>query len=295
MPLRPAVRAAVPLLAALFACTAGARAAAAQRVTERHDFGDGEGKLIAFYSSALTFSPVEAPVSGAPWSWRAGLELSYLPRLTAEQRRVGDKPEATNLAPIFPRPRALIVLPGGVSAEASWIPPVKLFDVKANVGSFALARPFAIAPALLLTPRIGATVGQVEGAITCSPDMQREGPDLVEYYQIICNGRRSDDHFQPRMVTGELVASWHRRAAMMPYAGAGVRRDWSRFDIGVITPEGGRDLDHPILELRATRPYLFAGASWRAAPRLGASGELFWAPGSLVTFRLQGSLHARGR
>ncbi|HEU4565199.1 MAG TPA: hypothetical protein VFS05_11140 [Gemmatimonadaceae bacterium] len=294
MPLRRVARAAIPLLAALAACTA-AREAAAQRVTERHDFGDGEGKLISFYSSALTFSPVEAPAASAPWSWRAGVELSYLPRLSPEQRRVGDKPEATNLAPIFPRPRALIALPGGVSAEASWIPPVKLFDVKANVGSFALARPFAVAPALLLTPRIGATVGQVEGAITCSPDMQEEGPDLVEYYQIICNGRSSDDHFQPRLATGELVASWVRRAAVAPYAGAGVRRDWSRFDIGVTTPDGGRDPDHPILEIRATRPYLFAGATWRAAPRLGASGELFWAPGSLVTFRLQGSFHARGR
>jgi hypothetical protein len=90
---------------------------------------------------------------------------------------------------------------------------------------------------------------------------------------------------------GELVvARAIPGAAVTPYAAVGVRADRSRFDVGVITGDGSRDQDQPILELRATRPHLLAGADWRVAPRLRAAGELFWAPGSVLTVRLHGSL-----
>lgn len=275
--------------------------AAQERLVERRTFAEGQGKLIGYYSAALTFSPAEAPLVERAGTVRAAVEVSYIPALSEDRRRVGDKPEASNLAPVIPRPRASLALPGAVRLEASWIPPVKLFGVKANVVSAALSRTFGgAAGALSLTPRVAGTIGRVEGAITCYEDLSAGDAALREYFDFVCHGRESEDHFSPRHVTGEMIvartppASARGLGALTPYAGAGVRLDRTRFDIGVITDNGARDADQPILDLHATRPYLFAGASWLAARRLRTGAELFYAPGSLVTVRLSGSIRVRG-
>lgn len=275
---------------------AAARASAQSRAVERYDFGDDRGKLISYYSAALTFSPGRAPLVASPGTVTAAVELSLIPPLSESQRRVGDKPEGTNLTPLFPRPRAAVALPGGVVLEGSWIPPIKVFDVEANLASGALSRPFHAGGALTLTPRLAATAGTVKGAITCYTDLGSGTPDQREYYAYICNGRPSDDHYEPRHLMAELVAARpFRGSPLVPYAGLGVRRDHSRFDVGVLQSDGTRDTEHPILELRATRGYAFGGATWTVARRLGASGELFYAPGSVLTVRVQGSVRVYGR
>ncbi len=278
-------------------------AAAQAREVERRGFDEGQGRLIAFYSAALTFSPAAAPLAAASDRLRLGLELSYIPRLSERQRRAGDKPEATNLAPLLPRPRAAVTLPGRWMLEASWIPPLQLFDVKANVGSLALSRPITAPHAITITPRLAGTIGRVEGAITCYDELARGAEDVREYYSEVCYGHRSADHFEPRHLTGELIGSYAlRRGPLAPYAGIGVRYDRTRFDIGVLKPDAGvpdgprvRDPDQPILDLAATRAYLFAGATLLVRTRLRTSGELFYAPGSLVTVRVQGSVDVLGR
>ena len=72
------------------------------------------------------------------------------------------------------------------------------------------------------------------------------------------------------------------------YATVGARYDRTRFDIGVLTFEGKRDQDHPVLELDAFRPQGAIGASWRATRSLATGGELFYAPGSVLTVRISG-------
>lgn len=282
----PAMRA---LLAACALYGAGVmlapRAALAQaRVTERHHFDQPEGRLLAFYAAALAFSPTGV---SAGERLAVGLEASYVPYLDASQRRPSiDKPEATNLAPAFARLRLGGRLGGGIDAEAAWIPPVRVFDVTANVLSLALSRTVATARGVRLTPRLWGTVGRVRGAITCSGEtMLARGPDLAAYFATVCHGRESDDWFEPTMLGADLVASRAVGEAMV-YAVAGLRRDHTTFDIGVRHADGRRDSDHPILELRTTRPQVALGATWRPRPRLGASAEAFYAPGSLLTARV---------
>jgi hypothetical protein len=60
----------------------------------------------------------------------------------------------------------------------------------------------------------------------------------------------------------------------------------------VIRPDGSVEPDHPILELRTVRPYGVLGATLRAASRARATAELLYAPGSIVTVRLQGTIDA---
>ena len=273
------------LVAALF----GAREVTAQeRVLERHGFSDPEGRLLAFYSASMAFSPAGVGWDDSRLSFV--LEVSHVPYLDKAQRRPSiDKPESTNLAPFFPRPRISMGV-GAWRAEASWIPPMRVFDVEANLVSFAVRGPSATVGAFRVSPRVWATIGRVRGAMTCSPkEMLGYGADLELYYSTVCHGRESDDWFEPRMVAGEAVASRSLGSGgSSVYALLGARADRTRFNIGVLTFEGQRDPDHPILQLSTFRPHGAVGGSWRVRRGVYAGGELFYAPGSLLTGRVTG-------
>jgi len=265
-----------------------ARGAAQERVLERHPFSDPEGRLLAFYSAAMAFSPAGIAPDASRISFT--LEVSHVPYLDRAQRRPSiDKPESTNLAPFFPRPRATVRL-GSWRAEVSWIPPMRVFDVEANLGSVAITGPAARLGSFRVAPRAWATIGRVRGAMTCSAaEMLGNGPDLKLYYDTVCHGRESDDWFEPRMLGGEAIASRSSgNGGSAMYAMLGARLDRTRFDIGVLTTDGTRDPDHPILQLRAFRPHGAVGASWRVRRGIYAGGELFYAPGSLLTGRVSG-------
>src|SRR5688572_25166103 len=113
-----------------------------------------------------------SPAGHAPDDTRLSisLEVSHVPSLDENQRRPSiDKPESTNLAPFFPRPRAALRI-GSWLAEASWIPPMRVFDVEANLTSLAIVAPPLRLVALTISPRVWGTFGRVRGAMTCSPE-----------------------------------------------------------------------------------------------------------------------------
>jgi hypothetical protein len=126
--------------------------------------------------------------------------------------------------------------------------------------------------------------------MTCSiKEMVGRGPDLELYYNTVCHGRESDDWFEPRVVAGEALAQKSLGSGgSHVYVLIGARLDRTRFDIGVLTFEGARDGDHPVLELDAVRPHGAWGASWRVRRGVYAGGELFYAPGSVLTARVSG-------
>ena len=273
---------------ALALVLAGAGTLPAQRVVERHPFSDPEGRLLAFYSAAMAFSPAGLAPDESRLS--VSLEVSHVPYLDQAQRRPSiDKPESTNLAPFFPRPRGALRI-GNWIAEASWIPPMRVFDVEANLGSVAIVAPALTVGSVSVAPRLWGTWGRVRGAMTCSTTtMLGHGSDLELYYSTVCHGRESDDWFEPRMLGGEAVASRSLGpAGGRIYALLGARVDRTRFDIGVLTQDGARDADHPILALKAFRPHGALGASWRVRRGVYAGGEVFYAPGSLLTGRVSG-------
>lgn len=254
---------------------------------------------MLYYSSTIAFSPIGVPygtvrrsamavaAGGATSRLEAAVEVSYLPRLSTAQRTTGsDKPEATNLAPVFARPRVALRLPAGLGLEASWIPPVRVFDVKANLFGGALSRSFGTSNVRVI-PRVSFLTGRVEGPITCNRETANErGGDLVTYYSFVCYGNNSRDYFEPRHVSGELlVARSVARGRWEPYVTVGARGERTRFDVGVIRQDGSRDPDNPVLEVRTTRAYGAAGTSWLAFRRTRLAAELYYAPGSAFTVR----------
>lgn len=260
--------------------------AAQGRDVQRHEPNEPEGRLLAFYAAAVAFSPAGFVTTGERVTF--GVELSYVPWLDASQRRPSiDKPEATNLAPVFPRPRLGVQLPGEVGLELSWVPPIRLFDVEANLFGLSLTRRVADVGGVSLSPRVWLTAGRVRGAMTCNEGTMRgHGLELETYYQTVCRGHESDDWFEPRLLGAELIARRSIGSGVVAYLAGGARYDRTRFDIGVQLPDGSRDPDHPVLELRTTRPHMSVGAAWRTGPRWAVGAEGFYAPGSLFTARV---------
>lgn len=270
---------------------------AQQRFVERRPWSHPEGRLMAYYSAALAFSPVGAPVATEPWLVSAALELSYIPPLSRDHRTSGGtKTQNTNLAPVLPRPRIAVTLPAHARVEVSWVPPLHAFDLTANLWGVSLALPVASVRSVTLSPRIAASGGRVTGAITCNRRLRENGGGDSVYYRFICHDRESEDHFEPLALSGELLAhrTW-RGGTLVPYGGVGVRAEHTRLDVGVLRSDGSRDADHPILDMRLTRGYAFAGAAWMLPRRARLNGELFWAPGSLVTVRVSAGLGLRER
>jgi hypothetical protein len=240
------------------------------------------GGVIANRATMVVIVAPKAPRA------EASIELSYLPHLSAEQRTTGsDKPEATNLAPVFARPRVAVRLPAGFGIEGSWIPPVRLFDVKPNLFAGAITRSFALPSRVRLVPRASFVGGRVEGPITCNREAMTTGSAaLATYFSRICYSRNSRDYFEPRHISGELLVTRPAmRGRLQPYVSAGARNERTRFDIGVIKPDGTRDQDQPLLELKATRAYATAGTSWLGPLGTRLAAELYYAPGSIVTVR----------
>ena len=280
---------------------ASAPLAAQPRELQQYGAGAPEAKLMLYYSSTVAFSPLgvpfgveRPPATGVPTGpaaslLEAAIEIAYLPELSPEQRTTGsDKPEATNLAPLFVRPRLGARLPGGFGLELSWIPPFRVFDVKANLFAGALSRAFAPTGGLRVIPRASFLLGSVEGPITCNREMVTDGDAaLATYFERVCYGNESRDRFEPRHVSGEvLVTGSSAMGRWQPYVSGGARIERTQFDIGVIRPDGTRDPDQPILEVKTTRAYGTAGASWFGVPRTRLAAEVYYAPGSVLTGRV---------
>ncbi|MEO6444468.1 MAG: hypothetical protein ABIZ91_07330 [Gemmatimonadaceae bacterium] len=278
------------------ACLAPLAAAPAQvRLVQSHRASEPEGRLLAFYSAAMVFSPLGA--SAGLTRWWVGLEATYLPALSETQRRPGiDKPETSNLSPVLPRPRVMIRTPAGV-IEGSWVPPVRVVDARAHLLALAYTPGTVEWRGIAFAPRVSGVAGRVQGAITCNRQTAASGgQDLAVYYATVCHGRESDDWFEPRLAALEVVAS--RRLGPvggMTYLAAGARMDRSRFDIGVMQDDGSRDPDHPILQLRDARPHVAAGLRWPLGARLATAAEWFYAPGSVSTIRTSLVFGARTR
>jgi hypothetical protein len=252
---------------------------------------------MGFYAAGVAFSSIGGGVSSKPWEVDAGLELSYLPRLSKAERSAGfDKPESSNLSPLIPRPRIGIGTLRGARVELSWLPPIRVFGAKANLYSMAVSRAVTPGRGMVLTPRIAATGGRVRGPITCNDDLARGTAAELIYFRSVCGNRESDDYFEPTQFSGEVLLSrqW-RTSGLSPFAGAGVRHDDVRFDIGVWRSNESRNLDHPVLTMRSTRPFFTGGATFNDRRGRVVAGELFYAPGSMLTVRVRGELRIWSR
>lgn len=241
-----------------------------------------EAKTLAIFSVPLAFGRGNAPEMF--YGFTAGLELTYLPQVsdaisTPTVCRPGKGPENTDLLFALPRPRLGMPLPLGLTLEASWVPPIRVNGVKANLFGVALEKAFGRVDGLVVAVRAHGTFGTIHAPITCDDDA------LEDPTSECFGGTKSDDRLSPNIfgvdvAVGGPLASGRLR----PYAGAGYNRLQPRFQVNFTNKFG--ELDDRKVEVNLDRLVVFGGATWQVAERWGVSGEIYAAPADAVTARI---------
>lgn len=271
----------LPLAALLLA----APAAAQTGVTCRPGDDSNEARALATMAVAVTFSPAGAPEVPARWRVELGVELATVPEVDSADAvpttcRPGKGEDNVNLVDVLPRPRVRVGLPGNLAFEGSWIPPVRVNGVKANLLGIALARPFAILEGrAVVSPRLHATLGRVRAPITC-PEEALDDP-ASECFE----GTVSDDRWDPGQFGMDVALAW-RGGRLRPYLGAGWTHLVPTFQVDFTNSAG--QLDDTKVKVTLDRAALFAGLTWDAGTRLAVSGEAYAVPSDAITIRLAG-------
>jgi hypothetical protein len=244
--------------------------------------GSNEAKTMAIFAVPLAFSRGGAPdlLSG----FKAELEIAYLPTVsdaiaTPTICRPGKGPEHTDLLFALPRPRIDMPLPFGLALQASWVPPVRVKGVKANLFGISVEKAFGRLGGFVAAIRAHASFGSVRAPTTCD-DAALDDPGSECF-----GGTRSDDRLRPNILGLELAAGGSlAEGRLRPYAGAGYNRLRPRFQVDFTNQFGERD--NRRVEVDLDRLVLFGGATWELTERLGLTGELYAAPADAITGRV---------
>jgi hypothetical protein len=244
-----------------------------------------EAKLLATFAVPLAFSQMGSLDAAPAARVRVGLEVYYLPTTDSVSSipnvcRPG-KLEGDNTDLLFaaPRPRLAVALGSGWAVEGSWTPPIRISGAKANLVGFALSKTSPLGHGgAVLSIRGHGTFGVVHAPVTC--DDRRTQLVGSECF----GGTRSDDAYHPNIVGVDASIGWTSSARFRPYIGTGYNHLAPRFRVNFVNSDGV--LDQQRVEVDLNRIVLFAGATWRAASRLGLSGEIYSAPADAVTGRV---------
>ncbi len=244
-----------------------------------------EAQLFAALAVPLAFSVAEAPVPARRGAVQVSLEATYLPDIDEEIRtpticRPGKGAENTDLLFVFPRPRVSVGLPAGLELQASWVPPISLNGVRANLVGISLQRSFPIArQETLVMLRAHGTFGLIRAPITCDEDALRD--EASECFQ----GARSDDRYHPNIFGVEGAVSWSLgNGRLRPFLGGGLNLLHPRFQVNFTNQFG--QTDNRKVEVDLTRGALFGGATWVPSAGVGLSGEIYSSPGENLTGRV---------
>lgn len=248
------------------------------------DPSSNEAKTFAIKSVALAYAPLAAPTASEAGRVRLALETSYVPSVddataTPTICRPGKGPENANLLAVMVRPRIALELPAGFVLDASWVPPVRVAEAKANLIGVALSRATVLTETLVLSVRGHGTFGRIRAPITC-PEEGLADPES-ECYQ----GTESNDRYDPNIVGADLALGLGRAdSRLRPYLGVGYNRLLPRFQVNFTNAVG--QLDERKVSVDLNRGVVFGGAAWAASDRVGLVGEVYAAPSDAITGRL---------
>ena len=258
-----------------------------------------EGKLLAFYTVPIVFSPTTAPEQLLAGAVRLGLDGEYIPKPSAEIQKTGkcftEKSEQTSISPVFGRPRVTVGLPGGIALEASYLPPVKISDAKPNLASMALSRTQHLGIASIiggvdLMLRAHATFGNVKGPITCPKSALQQTSSTAPCY----GTTPSNDTFHPNVYGVELIGAVRPpRGALAYYGGVGINRIDPRFQVGFTDGTGHVDNTKVQLDSPLYRAAFIAGITAKPESRFDVGLQLYTVPVDATTVRFQGGISFR--
>jgi hypothetical protein len=243
-----------------------------------------EADLFAHFSTPLAFSNGAAPTLHLPGAVLLGLEATILPDAgdriaTPTTCRPGKGPENVNILPGFIRPRLAYSMGNGNMLELSWVPPVKVDGVKANLFSFAVSRSALLNPAgAVVMARAHATIGSIKAPFTCDEDA------LADPTSECFEGELSNDKYSPNIFGIELAVGWAWAGGRLrPYLGGGYNILHPRFQVDFTNSADEHD-DRKV-EVNLSRWVVFGGLTLQASQRLAFSAEGYSSPADNVTAR----------
>ena len=237
-----------------------------------------EANTFATLSVPVAFTGARAPAPAHGIS--VGLEVASLPSVgrtnaTPTACRPDKGPENTNPIPVLVRPRIAVAVHGLVF-EVSWIPPVRVDEVRANLIGLAVAHPHPLGSGWVLGLRAHAVLGSLRAPVTC-PDAA-----IRDVTSQCFGGTRSDDRWQPGVFGAEAVIG-AGRARIRPHFGVGYTWLRPRFEVNFTNATDSTD--HRRVEVNLQRVAIFAGVSMR----MGSStltAEAYSTPADAVTARV---------
>jgi opacity protein-like surface antigen len=250
---------------------------------------DPETQLMGYYAAVMQFTPVGLPSKSG--SFEIGGAASFIPAISLSDRTAGfggTKVENTNLCSVFPRITASKGF-GRFGVEAGYTPPVSVCGVKATVVGLAIGRRMVLGATWDGYARLSAMSGTVDVSSTCSASAIADPLDETCY-----GGSISHDKIAPFSGTLEFDAAYQgwRAARLEPYLGAGIRYERVNFDVNYTrdSTQGAAVTlppldDHNRLRATLTRVHLVAGMAWDVVRHVRIAGELYYAPGALMTIR----------
>lgn len=248
-----------------------------------------EAEIFRIRGASTAFGRAISPVSPRQGAMFAMLEVATLPDIDASTAtptycRPGKPAENVNLMAFLPRPRVIFGLADGFTVEASWIPPITLNDVKANILSVALGRAVPVAVGLI-SIRGHATFGEIRAPISCTEAQIAADPLAPGATECAGGAEPSSDHYKPNGYGADLTYGWPAAGGRVrPYIGAGVNFLRPRFQVD-FTDRFAVKQDQKV-EGNFTRPAAFAGATWIPSARLSLTGEFYTDPGTAWVARM---------
>lgn len=271
--LRTTVRTLVSLM---FLTTATVGAQTVIDVVEDLDNERPEAWSMRYFTSISLLSGLGSPEAMEPGSWEIGLEASWVPSLSEEERRVGfdgSKLEDLNKTSVFGRPRVTIGLPKKLTLTLSWAPPVEVGGVEPNLFAAALGRPFWTGDPWRFGWRLYAQTGTIEGDFTCDEDTVAAGDDPVRN-PFRCE-QVSNDEVTMDYLGFEISTARRSDSPFEPHFALAVNHLDTEFQVdaryfGVV--------DQSLLRADDTTFSLTAGLAYHATDRWRLTGELFYSP-----------------
>ena len=254
--------------------------ALAQGDAQEVDFDSTEAWALKYFAAVSTFTPMRAPRLLEPWTVDLTFELNWVPYLSEEDRRVGfggTKVEDLNKVPALARPRVLVGLPAGFAAELSWLPPVEVSGVKANLVAAAVERPLIDRTTWSLGLRAHGQLGTIEGDFTCPSEVaaQPAGSDANPYgCESPSKDRSTLDYWGVAVTAGRRVGETGDL-----HLAIGANSNDLEFQVDAIT-YGFHDRSHLVTD--GWTAWVAAGAGWSLSEKIWVGGELFYSPLEVV-------------
>lgn len=249
--------------------------------TQQLDFDRPESWAMKYFTSATIPTGIGPPRRLRRWQLRIQLEPGWIPYVSDAQRRVGfdgSKQEDLNKLPAIGFLRFTLGLPWKLQFTFSWLPPIEINEVHANLLTLGLGRPFRFWRDFTLGVTAYGQVGSVHGGFTCSAQEARAGNDAMKN-PFGCTSE-SNDELDMNYFGMQASASYRIRPAhgLEPYVTAA----FNYMDLAFhVNARYANTIDLTTLKTSGVTFSTTTGLAFPITRRIDLGAEIFYSPLSI--------------